>query len=187
MCAHVMWLPTLLEKVARVATQLARQWPQRMRIARPQRRPSHSHRTPSRLLRRASSRHTWWYGAGVELAWLCASPMGFETRSAHHQPICLRDLLAFCLKHTHFGALETAAAVADAATTRRDRAPMSEATYSSWMQLVMCVAEAVWRPRGDSARTAVATAHANCPSSARSQRQPLVWPMQPPIGVIVRQ
>ena len=82
---------------------------------------------------------------------------------------------------------QTAAGVADAATIRRDRAPMSEATYSSWMQLVMCVAEAVWRPRGDSARTAVATAHANCPSSARSQRQPLVWPMQPPIGVIVRQ
>ena len=78
----------------------------------------------------------------------------------------MRDLLAFCLKHTHFGALETAAGVADAATNRRDRAPMSEATYSSWMQLVMCVAEAVWRPRGDSARTAVATAHANCPSSA---------------------
>ena len=82
---------------------------------------------------------------------------------------------------------ERAAGVADAATNRRGRAPMSEATYSSWMQLVMCVAEAVWRPRGDSARTAVATAHANCPSSARSQRQPLVWPMQPPIGVIVRQ
>ena len=107
-----------------------------------------------------------WYGAGIGLARLYAPPMDFETRSAHHQPICLRDLLAFCLKHTHFGALETAAGVADAATNRRDRAPMSEATYSSWMQLVMCVAEAVWRPRGDSARTAVATAHANCPSSA---------------------
>ena len=149
-----------------MATRLARLCPQRMRSARPQRRPSHPHRMPSRLLRRASSRRTWWYGAGIDLAWSYASPMDFETRSAHHQPICLRDLLAFCLKHTHFGALETAAGVADAATNRRDRAPMSEATYSSWMQLVMCVAEAVWRPRGDSARTAVATAHANCPSSA---------------------
>ena len=149
-----------------MATRLARLCPQRMRSARPQHRPSHPHRMPSRLLRRASSRRTWWYGAGIDLARSYASPMDFETRSAHHQPICLRDLLAFCLKHTHFGALETAAGVADAATNRRDRAPMSEATYSSWMQLVMCVAEAVWRPRGDSARTAVATAHANCPSSA---------------------
>ena len=149
-----------------MATRLARLCPQRMRSARPQRRPSHPDRMASRLLRRASSRRTWWYGAGIDLAWSYASPMDFETRSAHHQPICLRDLLAFCLKHTHFGALETAAGVADAATNRRDRAPMSEATYSSWMQLVMCVAEAVWRPRGDSARTAVATAHANCPSSA---------------------
>ena len=45
-------------------------------------------------------------------------------------------------------------------------APMSEATYSSWMQLVVRVAETVWRPHGDSARTPVPTAHAKCPSSA---------------------
>ena len=43
---------------------------------------------------------------------------------------------------------------------------MSEATYSSWMQLVVRVAETVWRPHGDSARTPVPTAHAKCPSSA---------------------
>ena len=61
---------------------------------------------------------------------------------------------------------ETAADVADAATNRRDRAPMSEATYSSWMQLVVRVAETVWCPHGDSARTPVPTAHAKCPSSA---------------------
>ena len=107
-----------------------------------------------------------WYGAGIGFARLCAPPMDFETRSAHHQPTCLRDSLAFRLKRTRSCAPRQPLDVAEAATNRRDRAPMSEATYSSWMQLVMCVAEAVWRPRGDSARTAVATAHAKCPSSA---------------------
>ena len=150
-----------------MATRLARLCPQRMRSARPQRRPSHPHRMPSRLLRRASSRRTWWYGAGIDLAWSYASPMDFETRSAHHQPTCLRHSRAFRLKHTRSGTLrEPLVCMVDAATNRRGRAPMSEATYSSWMQLVVRVAETVWRPHGDSARTPVPTAHAKCPSSA---------------------
>ena len=157
---------------ARMATRLARLCPQRMRSARPQRRPSHPHRMPSRLLRRASSRRTWWYGAGIDLAWSYASPMDFETRSAHHQPTCLRDSLAFRLKHTRSCALRQPLDVAEAATNRRGRAPMSEATCSSWMQLVVCVAETVWRPHGDSARTAVPTAHAKCPSSAPALAPP---------------
>ena len=125
------------------------------------------------------------------LSWLGSVPRQWALR--HAQLITSPYACAIC---SHFASNTRTLAllrqplvwrVAVAATNQRDRAPMSEATYSSWMQLVMCVAEAVWRPRGDSARTAVATAHANCPSSARSQRQPLVWPMQPPIGVIVRQ
>ena len=143
------------------SARTARLCPQRMRSVRPQRRPSHPHRTPSRLLRRASSRHMSWYGAGIGLARLCAPPMDFETRSAHHQPTCLRDSLAFRLKRTRSCALRQPLDVAEAATNRRDRAPMSEATCSSWMQLVVCVAETVWRPHGDSARTAVATARSH--------------------------